>query len=385
MDSSKKKARAATAAADLTDDLIVEILSRLPVKSICRFKCVSRHWHGLISHPQHRKKIPQTISGFFYPHYLLNQENEITAIPEFIGIKGTEEPPFLDPSLPFLPDYWWIRPRDCCGGLLLNMCWKVNPRDECNYVVCNPASDKWMVLPEPLDNNSPVSTMRLGFDPATSSHFYVFQLLEEDQYGYITGLEIYSSETGAWSHKENGWSDEVVPVEERGVFMNGILHLISSDSTILTVDKEGKTWRTIPLLESMSFENFYKGPVAFIGQSQGRLCYINTRRHLTSKISVWILEDYSAGQWMFKYNVSTSQLFGEVDLMFERDYSLIAIHPECNVIFVVWKCENLLMSYDMECGKVCVICTLTEPIDEKFFLQYFPYVPFFSDSLADQN
>jgi len=65
----------------------------------------------------------------------------------------------------------------------------------------------------------------------------VFRLLEEDQYGYITGLEIYSSETGAWSHKENGWGDEVVPVEERGVFMNGILHLIAVDSTILTVDK----------------------------------------------------------------------------------------------------------------------------------------------------
>jgi len=138
------------------------------------------------------------------------------------------------------------------------------------------------------------------------------------------------------------------------------------------------------LLESMSFENFYKGPVAFIGQSQGRLCYINTRRHLTSKISVRILEDYSAGQWIFKYNVSTSQLCGEVDLMFERDYSLIAIHPECNVIFVVWKCGNLLMSYDMDHGKVCVICSLTEPFYDAF-LPYFPYVPFFSDSLTDQN
>ena len=81
MDSSEKRAGAATAAADLTDDLIVEILSRLPVKSICRFKCVSRHWHGLISHPVHRKNIPQTISGFFYPRYLLSHENKITAGP----------------------------------------------------------------------------------------------------------------------------------------------------------------------------------------------------------------------------------------------------------------------------------------------------------------
>ncbi|KAB8098030.1 hypothetical protein EE612_026975 [Oryza sativa] len=45
-------------AADLTDDLIVEILSRLPAKSVCRFKCVSWRWRRLISHRDHRKKLP---------------------------------------------------------------------------------------------------------------------------------------------------------------------------------------------------------------------------------------------------------------------------------------------------------------------------------------
>ncbi|CAL4934433.1 unnamed protein product [Urochloa decumbens] len=374
---SKKRAGAATAAAGLTDDLIIEILSRLPVKSICRFKCVSRHWRRLISHPEHRKKLPQTLSGFFYPRYRRNHEDEITVIPDFVGISRAEEEelPFHDPSLP-LPGYWYIRPADCSGGLLLCSCWKVNPRDEHNYVVCNPAADKWVVLPEAPDDLSLESTIRICFDPAISSHFHVFQFLEEDQYGYITGLNIYSSVTGAWSRKENGWG-EVVPVDSRGVFMNGILHLISHESTVLTVDTEGKTWRTIPVLECMGFENFWKGVVAFLGQSQGRLCYMNTRKHITSKISVWMLEDYSSDLWVFKYNISTSQIFGEVDLMMERDYALIAMHPEANVIFFVWKCEDVLMSYDMDRGKVSVICSLTEHMYDAF-LPYLPYVPFFS-------
>ena len=38
------------------------------------------------------------------------------------------------------------------------------------------------------------------------------------------------------------------------------------------------------------------------------------------------------------------------------------------------------MSYDMDHGKVCVICSLTEPFYDAF-LPYFPYVPFFSDWL----
>ncbi|CAN6304531.1 unnamed protein product [Urochloa humidicola] len=374
---SKTRAGAATAAADLTDDLIVEILSRLPVKSICQFKCVSRHWRGLISHPEHRKKLPQTLSGFFYPRYLPNHEDEITTISDFVGISRAEEEelPFPDPSLAFLAGYRWIHPVECSGGLLLCRCWKVNPTNELNYVVCNPATDKWVVLPEAPDDGSSVSAIRLCFDPVISSHFHVFRFLEEDQYAYVSGLNIYSSVTGAWSRKENGWGNEVVPVDSRGVFMNGILHLISYEPTILTVDTEGKP-RTIPLQESMRFEKFCKGPVAFLGQSQGHLCYMNTRKHITSKISVWILEDYSAGQWVFKYNISTSQIFGEVDLMMERDYALIAMHPEANVIFFVWKCENVLMSYDMDHGKVCVICSLTEPMYDAF-LPYLPYVPFF--------
>nr|CAB3495487.1 unnamed protein product [Digitaria exilis] len=53
-------------AASLTDDVLVEILRRLPVRSVCRFKCVSRSWRNLISDPAHRKKLPQTLAGFFY-------------------------------------------------------------------------------------------------------------------------------------------------------------------------------------------------------------------------------------------------------------------------------------------------------------------------------
>ncbi|TVU45991.1 hypothetical protein EJB05_05502, partial [Eragrostis curvula] len=65
--SRKKKRR--NPAANLTDDIIVEILSRLPVKSICRFKCVSPHWSALISHPDHRRKLPQTLAGLFHCSY----------------------------------------------------------------------------------------------------------------------------------------------------------------------------------------------------------------------------------------------------------------------------------------------------------------------------
>ncbi|TVU46056.1 hypothetical protein EJB05_05574, partial [Eragrostis curvula] len=211
------RSKGATAAGDLTaDDLIVEILSRLPVRSVCRFKCVSRHWNGLIFHPEHRKKLPQTISGFFYNKY--NHENNLAM----------------------------------------------------------------------LDR----------------------------------GVNIYSSGTGLWSHKETGWGNsQIHVVDTRVVFLNRMLHFLTYQFKILAVDTEG------------------------------RLYYINTRGNGTSKLSVWILEDYNGDEWILKYNISTSQLFGKKDLSFQQDYALIAIHPECNMIFFVWKCKNMLLSlisYDMD-------------------------------------
>jgi F-box interacting protein len=256
------------------------------------------------------------------------------------------------------------------------------PRDEAEFVVCNPATEKWVVLP---DTDSIPLYYLFGFDPAISPHFHVFEIINGDEdYGYIDGVNIYSSETGTWSYKGNGWGDELQLVKSRDVFLNGMMHLLTYDFKILTVDTEGKKWRTIPLLETMCVSCMCRGPIAFLGQSHGLLHYINMRCPDASKLSVWILENYDSGEWIFKYSISTSHIFGEKNLRFEKDYALIAIHPECNLVYFVWQCEDKLMSYDMERGKVCVICDIEEHLYDPF-VPYLPYVPFLSDSLADQG
>ncbi|GJN16724.1 hypothetical protein PR202_gb03744 [Eleusine coracana subsp. coracana] len=59
MDNKRKRRNPA---ADLSDDLLVDILSRLQVRPLCRFNCVSRSWRDLISHDV----IPPALSGFFF-------------------------------------------------------------------------------------------------------------------------------------------------------------------------------------------------------------------------------------------------------------------------------------------------------------------------------
>ncbi|KAF6987990.1 hypothetical protein CFC21_005579 [Triticum aestivum] len=104
-------------AANLTDDLVVEILSRLPARSVCRFKCVSTTWRDLISHPVNRTKLPQTLAGFFTKH---DGETVPWSVPCFTNVSGRGVPlPLVSPSLDFLPVHKRIFLLDSCNGLLL--------------------------------------------------------------------------------------------------------------------------------------------------------------------------------------------------------------------------------------------------------------------------
>ncbi|CAL4915097.1 unnamed protein product [Urochloa decumbens] len=367
----------------LTDDLIVEILSRLPVKSPCRFRCVSKLWRGLISHPDHRKNLPQTLAGFFY--HTTSRERFPESARHFTNVTGWGEP-LIRPSLSFLPGYADIDILDCCNGLLL--CRSRTAAGTARYIVCNPATEEWVALPESSQVGN-ICNARLGFDPAVSLHFNVFEFVEtEDESGYvcINGLEIYSSKTREWAFRVSGWSgsyrDTSVPFST--VFLNGFLHVfITEYQSVLAVDTEGKAWRTIrlPWLES------YYGDSTFIGQSQGHLYYLNSvedddSKYFQHKLKVFVLEDYASDNWVLKHSVNPSKLVGMSGASYPMHIT-IAIHPECNMIFFVSDLDSTIRCYDMDHRKVHVICNMGCKRDR--LKRCLPYVPLYLESIAGWN
>ncbi|KAF7106894.1 hypothetical protein CFC21_107595 [Triticum aestivum] len=174
-DGSKDTSRRRNPADKLTEDLLIEILSRVPYRSLCRFKCVSKRWCGTISHPHNRKVLPQyhlqhPVTGCFLGRHLAH-----------VSAGGR---PRIRPSLPFLPDCHQFHLLDSCNGLLLCRRFETADSWEFDYVVWNPATEKWVVLPSFFGN---WQTARLGFDPAVSSHFHVFHFLEHEIDGYPDG------------------------------------------------------------------------------------------------------------------------------------------------------------------------------------------------------
>lgn len=363
-ESARKKQPAASL---LTDDVVVEILSRVPYRSLCRFKCVSRSWLVLCSDPDLRKKSPQTLSGFFY------RSCSVRYVNHFTNMSGRGRP-MVNPSLSFLlnpPSYTETEFVNCCNGLLLCRCWRMSPR-RYEYVVCNPATEKWTVSPNTEAMQTSL-TVRLGFDPAMSSHFSVFLLGHgQDVSRLVTGVEIYSSETRRWTYRQSEWGDDAgVDDATTSVFFNGIMHFTTNGSAVVTVDTEGKTWRKIPTRHRTDF--------SFIGLSQGRLYSAHIDYGGDPHLSIWVLEDYGSEQWILKHTVSTLGLFEKHPRLRGLLASVIAIHPERNLVFLNLGMQRDLMSYDMDNRKVHAICTL----GDECVHPYLPYIPCFSEWLSD--
>ncbi|KAK1626252.1 hypothetical protein QYE76_000567 [Lolium multiflorum] len=358
----------------LTDDILADIISRVPYKSTCCCKCVSTRWRHLIAHPDHRAKMPQSLVGFFC-------ESDNMAR-HFINALAQGCPPLVDPSLSFLPKHESIDILDSCNGLLLCCLRDETHTDEIlYYVVCNPSTEKWVVVPTTDWSSS--AEVYLAFDPAVSSHFHVCELVDcgawdddDDDTGIIgdiAAVVIYSSKTGVWSHKADAWSGSsiTIPSGAKSVFFRGELHLCAYNNQLIAIDVEENDWKVIPLPASVT--------VSYdIYLSYGQLHFAQIG--FLSELSIWVLEDPSSEIWTLKRNITHFQLFGTEDSAYADDYDVISIHPEDNLIFIVAGHMQTLMSYEMDSMKRRIIRPLGFVSNR---VRCIPYVPLFLESLAD--
>jgi hypothetical protein len=294
------------------------------------------------------------------------------SVPDFLSIAPEREHQVVSPSLPFLPRdvYRSICLKHCSDGLLVCLCWKVAPTNESDYVVCNPATQQWVIVPGNGHRHRSIMPLHLAADPASASgHFHLFAILENDL-GCIAGVDIYSSETQAWSHKKTGWAEDAeLFMLPHSAFLHGMLHLVSMNKSIVAVDTKGSTWKTICLPQDME-PSYLCWNVAFIGVSQGRLYYVNNSKKNNYTLTVWMLQGND--NWIAKHTIPAQALFGPRDPHMYHSF-LVAIHPDCNTIFFTVKEDQKLMAYDMDRGETRVCGILSSGGWQ--INPYLPYVP----------
>ncbi|EMS61103.1 hypothetical protein TRIUR3_04981 [Triticum urartu] len=131
----------------LTHDLMAGILSRVPYKSLCICKCVCPAWRHLIADPVYRKKIVQSLAGFFY-HTTAKREAD-SAEPRGLAVNYADlsaspwaSVPRTYPRLPLPPDSTecFFTLEDSCDGLFLTRIRTGTPELQFRYMVSNPAT-----------------------------------------------------------------------------------------------------------------------------------------------------------------------------------------------------------------------------------------------------
>ncbi|KDP45836.1 hypothetical protein JCGZ_17443 [Jatropha curcas] len=229
-------------------DLLTQILVRLPVKPLLRFKSVSKYWLSLISSPQFsaahtlRRSPKPAVSGLI----LRKSPSEFKLLSfNSDSVSGSS---LL--SLHFLNGLKII--QSCNGLLLCSTLPQVGTKRK--YYVSNPTTKQLSALP-PLGTDSPSVTIfgfNLAFDPSKSCNYKIICVRSTEFSLYHYQIELYDSEIGAWRLSGSPFVAPFDLVFDNAVFWNGAVHWISPTGRGLYFDVDKELIEAIPYLPSPS-------------------------------------------------------------------------------------------------------------------------------------
>ncbi|KAK9051336.1 hypothetical protein SSX86_027963 [Deinandra increscens subsp. villosa] len=275
------------------DDLLTEILLRLPATSILRLKSVSKHWQWLLSDRSFTLRFDNLSKspGIFAHNVYVPFDN-----------RDRSPPPFR--SLDFYSDPHGIKIIQSCNGLLL-CCSRQAPEYARRYYVFNPTTKQFAIVPL-VPGGKPVHEtirfMGLAFHQTDCVHYKVVCIRALDFNEGSFQIQIYSSETRKWKISIESFSVDHKPTFKNGVYWNGAIHWAPSveDNFYFKIDVERLQSAALPA-EIMSFETL----TMYIGESRGHLHLMG--RPYSLHLNVYeMLSDHSG--WFLKYQIELHEL-----------------------------------------------------------------------------
>ncbi|PRQ46613.1 putative F-box domain-containing protein [Rosa chinensis] len=234
---------------DLPAEIIDEILSRLPVKPLCRFKCVSKSWRSLISDPDfiamHSSKafeikdvLSQRLKLLFTDWesdcvycldvgQLLNHNHNV----EVDGLVATSaELDFVFDNLPRRGGYNCTGLVHTCNNFLFFQItdpFETNNSFLHNHLITNPATRELKKVPLPPPwrlQREPdfLDYYGFGFDYSTNQ-YKVVNMQVYVIYGIV--FSVYTLETSSWRRVEGEFL--YFPMSTGGIVLNGHVHWLA--------------------------------------------------------------------------------------------------------------------------------------------------------------
>ncbi|XP_062152760.1 F-box/kelch-repeat protein At3g06240-like [Alnus glutinosa] len=227
----------------LPNEVISDILSRLPVKSLIRFRCVSKEWCSLISSPNFiAAHLNRSLSNSQHQPYLFVYDNytiyTVLLYPSDLQVEKMGDF-FANPSDRielYDPDgEHSLHLVGSSNGLLcLATAFFDNERGSC--VLWNPSIQKAISLPKPnlQFHGSFDQSVGFGYEPMTDDYKLVRLVYPRgtNHYPFIAFndnivsplVEVYTLRTGIWRSVTARGPPYIIKMWSSSVFVNGALH-----------------------------------------------------------------------------------------------------------------------------------------------------------------
>ncbi|CAI9771052.1 unnamed protein product [Fraxinus pennsylvanica] len=348
-------------------EIMVDILLRLPAKSIGQFRCVSKRWRFLLSDSQfiNTHLNLHAEEGNFI---LISQNHSLHTITDVGGDPDVSRTLRFQPELPDT----WIEMVGSCNGLVL----LVNEEDE-KFLV-NPTTLNQVKIPDsPLALMKPGSFSMHGLGYGASSDDYKIVTLSyydnDNEYELDcadTFVDLYSVKRGVWSRLEPSPYDHAVPDLSPGAFVNGSIHWLASSrergypSVIAAFDIVNEKFKEIPAPGSLDVKRFVFNKLFVL---RGCLCMIDTRNR--AEIDIWLMEEYGVEKSWVKFSVASNgywdmvkplYFIGDDEVVLEIDEeTLIMEEPSwrasSHLVIVIGSEGSILFQLEVEKDEKCCI------------------------------
>ncbi|KAI3469406.1 hypothetical protein Pfo_026069 [Paulownia fortunei] len=281
---------------DLPQEILIDIFSWLPTKSIGKCRCLAKPWRTLLSTPQ-----------FIKSHLTrkTHQENLILITPSHsIHSIATIKDDAVSRKLELSNS--WTEVVGSCDGLVLLV------NEEYEKFLVNPITLQQVKIP-----NSPLA---LKWRESFSMHGFGYDNLRDD-YKVVTlsyydtdneyepdcvdtFVDVYSAKRGDWKRVESSPFDHAVPELSAGAFVNGAIHWLASSresgypSVIAAFSLVDDVFYEIPAPSGVDVEKFVFNKLVVHG---GCLCMIDARSN--SRMEVWTMKEYGLADSWTKFSI----------------------------------------------------------------------------------
>ncbi|KAM5586316.1 F-box/kelch-repeat protein [Rosa sericea] len=273
------------------DDLIAEILSRLPAKSLLRFRCVCKSWLALISDPYFARK---HISTYISRLKLLVTVNPTRSIDFEAILKDDDRVGYT--VLPEAPRLWVL---GSCNGLICR------EEDEGgDLILWNPSTRDTYKLPEQIKTRHR-QFFGFGYDSTNEDYKVIV--------GLQTEITVFTLKTGSWKIVEQ--SEYVGRFYGEGCLLNGALHWLEdrrSKFTIISFDLAEEKFQELPP------PNICRKEISSrlgIGKTIGNCLFLylyDSKRHTSQTgiaFTIWVLNEYGVNEsWTRVVQIPSSSL-----------------------------------------------------------------------------